>query len=407
MMLYIEDRVKMKISIIVAVYNIELYIGRCIDSILEQTYSQFEVILVDDGSTDGSSAICDFYKQRDDRIKVIHKANGGLVSARKAGLTAAQGEYVGFIDGDDWIEPKMYEHMVRLVQEHQADMVMGGSVEDVDGQTVNKINRIKAGVYNKERLCKEVYPYMLCTDIFFSMGIQPYIWNKLMRRELAQEFVSTVDDRIRVGEDVAVIMPMLLRADKVVISDKCRYHYCIRRTSMMWQKEEEEREWEELCILHKFLRKAFSIYQGKYQLESQLDYYEVMNMLTRTYGRIAQREIDGNLWPFNYKIGTGKCIVYGAGNFGRAVYSYLQRLYPGKVCMWVDSNFYRYQLMELPVDRVEEIIEKQEMDILIAVLDSDLIGLIKKNLMELGIGEKWIYSIEVELIENAFLRRLT
>lgn len=397
------------ISLIVPVYNIEKYLERCVSSILVQTYKEYELILVDDGSIDGSSDLCDFYAQQDNRIIVIHKENGGLVSARKAGLAIAKGEYIGFVDGDDWIEPRMYEHLIQLAMEYQADMVLGGSIEDVNGQITCKTNRLKPGVYDKDRLRREVYPYMLCAEDFFCMGIQPYIWNKLMRRNLAYAHMMTIDDRIRVGEDVAAVMPMLLMANKVVISDYCDYHYCIRETSMMWQQEKEEREWEELCILHSFLQKSFSEYQNQYRLENQLGHYTVMNMLTRTYGKVASQDGKDILWPFGYRINGKKCIVYSAGNYGRSVYGYLQGLSHVTVSLWVDRDFLRYQDMGLPVCSVEEIIKEQDVDVLIAVLDMGVAKSIQENLLQMGIDQKRIYCINItdnmiqDILNGAYL----
>lgn len=105
-----------KISIIVPVYNIEKYIVRCIESILNQTYSNLEIILVDDGSTDSSGGICDEYAKKDDRIVVIHKVNGGLSDARNAGLKVVTGDYIGYVDGDDWIDSTMYEDMLSVME---------------------------------------------------------------------------------------------------------------------------------------------------------------------------------------------------------------------------------------------------------------------------------------------------
>ena len=382
------------ISVIVPIYNIAPYLSRCVESICTQTYRNCEIILVDDGSTDGSSELCDFYGQQDSRIIVIHKDNGGLVSARKAGLAIAKGEYIGFVDGDDWIEPQMYEHLMHLAAEHQADMVLGGSIEDVDGQTTCKTNRLKPGVYDKDRLCREVYPYMLCAEDFFCMGIQPYIWNKLIRCDLAYAHMTTIDDRIRVGEDVAAVMPILLKADKVVISDYCDYHYCIRGTSMIWQQENEKREWAELCILHGFLQKNFLAYQKKCRIDDQLGHYTVMNMLTRAYGKIARKDGEGILWPFGYKIGGRKCIVYSAGYFGRAVYDYLQGL-GQEISLWVDRDFRRYQAMGLPVCGVEEMVKEQDSDILIAVLDMGVAKSIQENLLQLEVRPERIYCVNI------------
>lgn len=110
------------ISVIIPVYNVEKYLPKCIDSVMEQTYENIEIILVDDGSTDGSPSICDAYGEKDERIRVLHKANGGLSDARNAGLEIAKGAYIGFVDGDDWIHPCMYQRLYELLQEHNAEL---------------------------------------------------------------------------------------------------------------------------------------------------------------------------------------------------------------------------------------------------------------------------------------------
>ena len=123
-----------KISVIVPVYNVEKYLRKCIESILNQTFREFELILVDDGSTDSSGKICDEYALKDSRIKVIHKENGGASSARNAGLDVAKGEYIGFVDSDDWIEMDMYGELYRLIKENNTDISVCG---------INNIKRYK------------------------------------------------------------------------------------------------------------------------------------------------------------------------------------------------------------------------------------------------------------------------
>ena len=382
------------ISLIVPVYNIKSYLSRCIDSILAQTYRDFELILVDDGATDGSSEVCDYYGKQDKRIVVIHKQNGGLVSARKAGIASARGEYAGFVDGDDWIEPQMYQHLTETAMKCQADIVLGGSIEEAGGQTIQKTNRLNPGMYEGQRLWKELYPSMLCAGEFFCMGVQPYLWNKLVRRGLAYSCIMSVDDRIRVGEDVAAVMPMLLKADRVVITDYCEYHYCIRDTSMMWEHGNEEKEQTGLGLLHCHLQSVLSC-SGICNFESQLNHYSVGNMLTRTYGRLADRDEEGVLWPFAYRINSRKCILYSAGHFGRAVYGYLQECYPNMVGLWVDREYQRYQAMGLPVHSVDDISAETEADILVAILDLSLADLIRNNLLQSGVRQDQIYCIRI------------
>ena len=116
----------MTISVIVPIYKVEAYLRQCVDSILAQTYTDLDIVLVDDGSTDNCPAICDAYARKDARVQVVHKPNGGLMSARQAGLRVAKGEYVGFVDGDDWIEPDMYEKMMALMEKYGVRLVCAG-----------------------------------------------------------------------------------------------------------------------------------------------------------------------------------------------------------------------------------------------------------------------------------------
>ena len=159
------------ISIIVPVYNIEKYLPRCLDSLIGQSFLDIEIIIVDDGSTDGCYYICEEYGRKDPRIVVIHKTNGGLVSARKVGMKAARGEYIAYVDGDDWIEPQMYEQMYQKMIEENVDIVMCGRFEDVADTSKKVFHGVKEGRYKKQELQKLVYPKMISGDTFFEWGI--------------------------------------------------------------------------------------------------------------------------------------------------------------------------------------------------------------------------------------------
>ena len=154
------------LSVIVPAYNVESYLEQCVDSILKQTFTDFELILVDDGSPDRCPQICDSYAKKDTRVQVIHKENGGLVSARKAGLIASMGTYVTYVDGDDWIEPDMYEVLLTAAIGQEADMVVSGLLHDDGKQTTPVRCNLPAGVYKNERL-KELYAKALYTGRFF------------------------------------------------------------------------------------------------------------------------------------------------------------------------------------------------------------------------------------------------
>lgn len=146
-----------ELSIIVPVYKVEKYLPRCIDSILAQTFGDFELILIDDGSPDGCGRICDEYARKDKRIVVIHQKNMGVSAARNAGLDIAHGRYIGFVDSDDWIEPQMYEVMMDAIRENGADMaVCGVRYADEDGK-FTRADMLSEGVYSRDGLLEDVF----------------------------------------------------------------------------------------------------------------------------------------------------------------------------------------------------------------------------------------------------------
>jgi glycosyltransferase involved in cell wall biosynthesis len=139
------------ISIIVPIYNIAEYASECIQSLINQTYKNIEIILVDDGSTDHSPAICDEFAEQDERIKVIHKRNGGLSDARNAGLDVATGEYIGFVDGDDWVDEDMYETLYHLIYEHQADISICTHYTELPNRTKVKYKSKKTKIFSSQK----------------------------------------------------------------------------------------------------------------------------------------------------------------------------------------------------------------------------------------------------------------
>lgn len=213
------DNYKPLISVIVAVYNIEKYISKCIESITAQSYSNLEIILVDDGSKDVSGKICDEYAIRDNRVKVIHRLNGGLSAARNSGLEICKGEYVAFVDGDDWIEPDMYESMVAVAEENNAELVACRYKCIYPDEVVDKSTDKKIVFEGLQMLSK----YLEEDE---NVVIQHAAWNKLYRRELIGK------ERFPEGklyEDVVFSAHILSRINKGVYLDRAYYDYVVSR----------------------------------------------------------------------------------------------------------------------------------------------------------------------------------
>lgn len=212
------------ISVVVPVYNVEKYVAECVDSIVNQTYKDLEIILVDDGSTDNSGAICDELAGKDERIKVIHKTNGGLSDARNAGIDIAKGEYISFIDSDDYIHPQMLELLLHTSLKIDSDISVClfasvGETEKRSFQTIDD-NTISVSTYSENRL-SEIYNNNLITVV---------AWNKLYKKSL---FNSIRYAYGKIHEDEFIIHELLFAASKVAYIDTELYFYRTRSNSIM------------------------------------------------------------------------------------------------------------------------------------------------------------------------------
>ncbi len=203
------------ISIIIPVYNMEQYLNRCLESIVNQTYSNLEIILVDDGSKDSSGKICDEYAAEDSRIKVIHQENGGLSAARNRGLAIAKGELIGFVDADDWILEDMYMYLHRLMEEYHADISMCGLTRNPSHFGMDEPEHIE--VLSGEKLWR----------YFYRQDGQPScysVWNRLYRKS-AVEGIAFLEGRTT--EDVLYTFEAYRRIQKAVWSNQRKYLYFV------------------------------------------------------------------------------------------------------------------------------------------------------------------------------------
>lgn len=215
-----KNREEVLLSIIVPVYNVEKYLKECVDSLLHQTLSQYEVILVDDGSTDSSGKICDRYASKDTRIKVVHKKNGGLSSARNAGLDVAKGRYIGFVDGDDYILPDMYERLITELELNHAEIAVCRYF------TFREYKDLKKCIRRKKKYKKRVYTTEETLKHFFLRNISESVCDKVYVTEVWKKcrFVEG-----EINEDTNVVYGMLKCSSKTVCLDSKMYGYRQRK----------------------------------------------------------------------------------------------------------------------------------------------------------------------------------
>lgn len=343
------------ISIIVPIFNVEQYLPRCIESICHQTYKELEIILVDDGSIDNSGKICDFYQKKDSRIRVLHKKNEGLVSARKAGLQLSHGRYIAYVDGDDWIENTMYERLLDCLLKFNVDVAMCGRYEDTGKYSKAVYHGIKEGKYDKERMIETIYPRMIVNEDFFEWGIFPGVWDKLFKRKCIEPFQMKVDERIQMGEDAVCTYPCLLNAESIYILHECFYHYRQTTNSMVKQTLNSDLERHKFKILYQAGMKQFERYKNIFDCREQWKKYVLFLMIPRSDSLYKGFSELSWLFPFS-KVKRGmKISLYGAGTYGQRLYEYLRAGDFCKVICWVDRNYIELQKMRLNVTSPEEI----------------------------------------------------
>lgn len=273
--------IRILMSIIVPVYNVELYLDECVKSILNQTYKHLEIILVDDGSTDNSGKICDQYKEKDSRITVIHKQNGGLSDARNTGLAAATGEYVLFVDSDDYIDSDTCEVFFNGIKNNQfPDILIGNGKREPGGVLYNWDN---ISLFEKERTGSEYLKFALLNNCF-NVCVPFNMYNRefLLKNNLSFKYGI-------LHEDVRFTLPAFCLAERVVCVSQTFYHYRNNPTSIMNRKDYRKNctDIYNTCLYHE-----------KYLLD-KLDvktYNYVMDWLVKQYLGIFRR---------------GKCYQYG------------------------------------------------------------------------------------------------
>jgi glycosyltransferase involved in cell wall biosynthesis len=228
------SKISSLISIIVPVYKTEIYLHKCLNSIVNQTYKNLEIILIDDGSPDNCGKICDEYAAQDSRIKVMHQKNEGLSASRNAGLKIASGEYIGFVDSDDWIDLGMYEILHKGVEEYESQIAICGYYDVVD----NKLREVRE---KDTILCRrdEAIHHLILDKTFSN-----HAWNKLYKREL---FDGVFFPHGRAFEDIATTYKLFEKAQNIVCLNSSKYYYLHRKDSIIGDKTIKSRA--DRCIM--------------------------------------------------------------------------------------------------------------------------------------------------------------
>lgn len=364
------------ISVIVPIYNAEKYLKKCIDSIINQTYSNIQIILVDDGSEDNSSIICDEYAQLDMRIVVIHKKNQGLVLARKSGAEIAAGEYITYVDADDYIDIDAYEKIVANINPDMPDIIAFDLIEEYPDRIVKKENKFAEGLYGVEQLKEQIYPEMLSNGAFFDFGILPNLVCKLIKNEFAKKTQIKVNCEVRFGEDADATFQYMAKAESMQIIHYAPYHYCKREGSMVYASIQAK----SINYLQSDLEKTFFEAGISNIMKSQLNDYITFVILLKNPRMILDR-----IGIFK----DSKIALYGAGGFGQAVLSQ----YSDSIEVIADYNYDRFDNILIKVISPQELVDRQsEYDkVFITILNVDLCRKIRENLLKNGMKKEVLY----------------
>lgn len=210
------------VSVIIPVYNAEMFLEECMTSVLGQTYTNLEVILVDDGSADASGKMCDAYAKKDPRVRVIHKENGGPMSACLDGVKAAQGEYLAFVDSDDWVDAIMIEELVKKTSENGKEIICSNYVIEKAHQSVLVTQSMQPGTYDKKAIEKQLFPDFFGKE---ERRIHGSRCMKLISGKLLYENLQYADLQVSMGEDMYLILLAVLDAERLVVAEGGYYYH--------------------------------------------------------------------------------------------------------------------------------------------------------------------------------------
>ncbi len=369
-----------KLGIVVPIYNAEAYLEQCIISIINQTYRNIEIVLVDDGSTDNSGLICDKFAQKDNRIHVLHQNNQGMVCARYNGLREIKAEYATFVDADDWIKYNTYEKMA-VYMEQGVDIITFDIIRyyDESYELVSK-SYYPAGKYNEQAIRKTIFPSLIWNIEERHFGLDPSLCNKIIKKGLLIEQLEQVSKLpISYGEDSAVIFPLITKVKSLMITDTALYYHRQRKVNEIAEYLSERNFYKKLLLFYEYMIGKFEWNQ---EFIKQIDFLFTNSAELHLKKYKSKSQSGGYLFPFNKIPVNKKIILYGAGKVGQSYYEQLKRLNYGDVVAWVDKNSELYSNLGISsIDKIKNVIEYDY--IVIAVKRPEVAKVIRHNLISL------------------------
>lgn len=383
------------LSIIVPVYNVEKYLDQCISSIINQTYKNIEIILVNDGSTDDSQKICEKFAEGNPKIVYTSQTNQGVARARKNGTEIANGKYIGFVDADDYIEPDMYQKLMECRGDF--DIVVSQWFREDGAHSRKAFDPIVPGSYTSVDDMEFILSHLINVStsgggVNLKPGFVGYMCTKLFKTEMTKEVFEEIDETITVGEDCDFTYRYFLKCKSVLITDICGYHYRIHRLSTVHSADYDCKFLKNIGALYSSLNSAFQIHPYKDILLPQLQ-YKIAYMLKKLPAKMGfcdEAQCKNYVFPFINMV-TEKCIaLYGGGELGSSYKNQIENWHLCKISLWVDKRWKLFCREGKNIAPVEAL-QSQDYDyVILAVMEKDEVLPIISDLLSLGIEREKI-----------------
>lgn len=377
------------LSIIVPVYQTKEYLKQCVDSILNQKYQNIEIILVDDGSTDGSAQLCDELAKTHNRVSVLHRENQGPYQARKLGVANSSGDLVTFVDSDDWLEEDVYQDLMSVYEKSNPDLMAFAYRCNQDGDCSE--TSYSEGLYCRKDIEDKILPEMMFDIQAGGRKLNPSVCCKIFKKGLYEKVTKDVDARITLGEDAIVTYPAMCIAESIYISNKPYYHYRVNQTSCTHVFSLDRVE--EVKLFQKNITALLAEYGPDFNFKLQIDCYVrtfLEMMIFNWYG--IHRSAAMYAFPYRQIKPNARVQLYGAGEVGKSYFCSLKQSQYAEIVGWYDKNAtsessYGGVKISPPEDILQEIADI----IIIAIRDLKSAEAIRESLISLGVDEKKIF----------------
>lgn len=375
------------LSIVVPIYNKEKYISEALDSLINQTLREIEIVCVDDGSTDRSGRIADEYAKKDSRIIVLHQTNQGLVNTRRAGLFRSNAEYISFIDADDWVSPHMFKRLYSEMIIRELDFISSGTILDKNGKLW--LDSAEEKIYDDERNRKELFSTAIWDYQKNNHGIIPNVCAKIFKKKILVNTCKNIDSFLHYHEGDSFVYSYIIHCKSLGILHEAYYH--IRDVENSDSKLIDDYFFARQNCFYLFLKNEFKETLYYNILAPQLDYYfarTIIHGINSRGGLGINAQLNAKfLFAGNEK---KKIVIYGAGNFGKKLVNIIHQSEKHELVAIIDKNLQGKNLNGYPIHKVENILE-MEFDILIIAIEDEIINRnVHDLLISIGISKEKI-----------------